>query len=137
MNSLRNISENQVHPSLKNAQELIDSYNIAKIFSENEQVTETSLKLQRVSSVDIQSILGKDFRINYFCKTGVVEANFIKNVLYDKIGEIKEKVLELDTRARFKYEAIGSGVQRLKVNVKFNTKLEEDKLIKLFSIFNL
>lgn len=116
--SIKEIELKDIRPKLLEFIDMLDGYGIALILAgEEEKEVQQQYVEQDVMGLKVQTVIGKNYRINLF-EDDKVEFNFsVKKLTYDKVMEFQSRLNEMrfEHRTTYKSEWGGLGLKSVVV----------------------
>lgn len=135
--SIKEVDKDVFRPKLLDFIDMIDGYGIALLLAgDEEKEVQQQYLLQNVSGTEVQTVLGKNYRINLF-PDDTVEFNFsIRNLNFDKINEFEAKLGEMGFKHRTTYTSGWSGLT-MKSIVEIDQDKDTEEVVSLMRMFKI
>lgn len=135
--SIDYLTRDKVNPQLLNFVEILESYDLVKnLADEKAEETEKAFILHDINGMKVQSVLGKNYRVNLY-KDSTVELTFSKRNSTAKMRELyKEKLKEFNIKNTTSLKPTAFGVV-LKSIIIIDKETKDENILELFSLFNI
>lgn len=134
--SIYDIEREQLKSKILDFVDLIEGYNLINVMTDDkfEEVSQRFI-IQEVSSQKIQTVLGKNYRVNLF-ENDDLQILFTLNVSYDRIKEITDGIDKLGFEHETDYRAV-FGALKLKSSIYIPNECDTEKVQRLLSLFEI
>ena len=136
--SVVELRKEDMQQRLQEVIEVIDSIDLTRMLTEDGENIKQQYLEQVVGKYRVQTVLGKNYRVNYFVDEDKIELNFVfRGISYEDIEEMEKKLKELNIGAKINKKHTGFGAFTVKVNIEFEKNRDISDLVKLFTAFNI
>ena len=136
--SINYLPKEKIRPRLTELVEIIDGYGLMKVLSDDSSDVLQEYVEQEIVGVIVQTIIGKNYRINLFEDDSIQIIFQKRKIDYEQIMMYKEVLKELKFKNRTTYKSDGyGGTFLLKSTVDIDKNVNHEDIIKIFSLFNI
>lgn len=136
--SVVELRKEDMQQRLQEVIEVIDSIDLTRTLTEDGENIKQQYLEQVVGKYRTQTVLGKNYRVNYFVDDDKIELNFVsRDISHEDIEEMEKKLKELNIGAKINKKHTGFGAFTVKVNIEFEKNRDISDLVKLFTAFNI
>ncbi|MNJ90566.1 hypothetical protein D3C87_81650 [compost metagenome] len=136
LGGIYNLNEKDIRPRLSDFIDLIDGYGVILLLAGEEKEVEKQYILQDVGGIKVQTVIGKNYRINLYEDDSIDAIFIINGVGYDAIKGYIDSMNELSFEHNTTYSNSNKGLS-LKSVVKIKVNEDAEEIMKLLSLFKI
>lgn len=136
--SVVELRKEDMQQRLQEVIEVIDSIDLTRTLTEDGENIKQQYLEQVAGKYRVQTVLGKNYRVNYFVDDDKIELNFVfRGISHEDIEEMEKNLKELNIGAKINKKHTGFGAFTVKVNIEFEKNRDISDLVKLFTAFSI